>query len=86
MRLSRCVIKSKQHAPSNVGRKENNQLAKTLTVPKFDQISTVRDIQKYSSYPRTIVEWNSLMSEVRRIEYINYPFNKNAQWFFNTFL
>ena len=42
-----------------------------IIAPKFVQISTVRDSYKYSFYPRTIVEWNSIPPEIRKAKSVN---------------
>ncbi len=57
--------------PHYVTPQKRNSRGSDINAPKFVQISTIRDIYKYSFYPRTIVEWNSLPPEVRRIKNIN---------------
>ena len=52
--------------PHYVTPQNYNSRGSDINAPKFVQISTVRDIYKYSFYPRTIVEWNSIPPEIKK--------------------
>ena len=55
-----------------------NSRGSDLNAPKFVQISIAREIQgliqdvyKYSFYPRTKIEWNSIPPEIRKSKNVN---------------
>ena len=52
--------------PHYATQQKYNTRGSDITAQKFVQISTVRDAYKYSFYPRTIVEWNSIPSDIRK--------------------
>ena len=57
--------------PLYVTPQKYNKRGSDIIAPKFVQISTVRDIYKYSFYPRTIVEWSSIPPEIRTAKNVN---------------
>ena len=57
--------------PLYVTPQKYNKRGSDIIASKFVQISTVRDIYKYSFYPRTIVEWNSIPPEIRKANSAN---------------
>ena len=57
--------------PLYVTPQKYNSRGSDIIATTFVQISTVRDIYKYSFYQRTIVEWNSIPSEIRKAKSVN---------------
>ena len=51
--------------PQYISQQKCNTRGSDIKAPKIIHIATVRDIYKYSFYPRTIVEWNSKPHDIK---------------------
>ena len=57
--------------PHCVDPQRYNSRGSDTAAPKFVHVAKMRDIYKYSFYPRTSVEWNSIPPEIRKAKGAN---------------